>query len=105
MSTHPPAPSTFTPACSSTPPCGPRSGPPGSVPAEEAVLKRFAGWDERLRALVAHSDDPLRRPPRPRAARRRHRWAAAPDATLIGDAAHLMFLVRRRGRRPRVPPR
>ncbi|MFI5766077.1 FAD-dependent oxidoreductase [Streptomyces sp. NPDC051563] len=61
----------------------------GSAPAGETVLERFAGWDPRLRALVADSDVPLVR----RAIHALpvgHRWDRTPGVTLLGDAAHLM---------------
>lgn len=61
----------------------------GSAPAREAVLERFAGWDPRLRALVADSDTPLVARP-VHALPVGHRWDRTRGVTLIGDAAHLM---------------
>jgi 2-polyprenyl-6-methoxyphenol hydroxylase-like FAD-dependent oxidoreductase len=54
-----------------------------------ALLAHFAGWDPRLRALVADADGAL--VPRPiYALPVGHRWGRAPGVTLLGDAAHLM---------------
>ncbi|MEV0275823.1 FAD-dependent monooxygenase [Streptomyces sp. NPDC050610] len=61
----------------------------GAEAAKARVLEPFAGWDERLRALVADSDGPL--VPRPiHALPVGHSWARTPGLTLLGDAAHLM---------------
>ncbi|MFE1174926.1 FAD-dependent oxidoreductase [Streptomyces sp. NPDC058773] len=53
------------------------------------LLDAFAGWDERLRALLRENDGgfasrPLFALPVP------HTWAHTPGLTLLGDAAHLM---------------
>ncbi|MGW3012397.1 FAD-dependent oxidoreductase [Streptomyces sp. NPDC001219] len=53
------------------------------------LLDGFAGWDDRLRALLEESDGgfvsrPLFALPVP------HAWAHTPGLTLLGDAAHLM---------------
>ncbi|MEU8781491.1 NAD(P)/FAD-dependent oxidoreductase [Streptomyces sp. NPDC048637] len=54
-----------------------------------ALLRAFAGWDERLLALITDNDGPyVNRPlfvlPAP------HTWPHTPGVTLLGDAAHLM---------------
>ncbi|AZS75264.1 FAD-dependent oxidoreductase [Streptomyces lydicus] len=54
-----------------------------------ALLRAFAGWDERLLVLITDSDGPyVNRPlfvlPAP------HTWPHTPGVTLLGDAAHLM---------------
>ncbi|MFJ9852441.1 FAD-dependent oxidoreductase [Streptomyces sp. NPDC101150] len=54
-----------------------------------ALLERFAGWDDRLLALLRDSDGgfanrPLYALPVP------HTWTHTPGLTLLGDAAHLM---------------
>jgi 2-polyprenyl-6-methoxyphenol hydroxylase-like FAD-dependent oxidoreductase len=54
-----------------------------------ALLERFAGWDDRLLALIRENDGPyVNRPlhtlPVP------HTWDHTPGVTLLGDAAHLM---------------
>ncbi|GES33244.1 NAD(P)/FAD-dependent oxidoreductase [Streptomyces angustmyceticus] len=54
-----------------------------------ALLDRFAGWDERLLALLRANDGgfanrPLFALPVP------HTWTHTPGLTLLGDAAHLM---------------
>jgi 2-polyprenyl-6-methoxyphenol hydroxylase-like FAD-dependent oxidoreductase len=54
-----------------------------------ALLEKFAGWDERLLAMITDNDGPyVNRPlyvlPSP------HTWPHTPGATLLGDAAHLM---------------
>ncbi|MEU5011538.1 NAD(P)/FAD-dependent oxidoreductase [Streptomyces sp. NPDC021749] len=54
-----------------------------------ALLGRFAGWDDRLLALLTDNDGgfvnrPLFALPVP------HTWAHTPGVTLLGDAAHLM---------------
>ncbi|WP_030901828.1 FAD-dependent oxidoreductase [Streptomyces sp. NRRL F-5126] len=57
--------------------------------AKAALLTRFTGWDERLRALIADADGTL--VPRPiHALPVAHRWPRVPGVTLLGDAAHLM---------------
>ncbi|MCO5972691.1 FAD-dependent oxidoreductase [Actinoallomurus soli] len=57
--------------------------------AKEALLEHFAGWDERLRALIADADGAL--VPRPlHTLPVGHRWERVPGVTLLGDAAHLM---------------
>lgn len=62
---------------------------PGDDRLRERLLAEFAGWDPRLRALVADTEGaPV---PRPLYALPvRHRWARVPGVTLLGDAAHLM---------------
>ncbi|MFI1159970.1 FAD-dependent oxidoreductase [Streptomyces sioyaensis] len=55
----------------------------------EVLLDAFAGWDDRLLALLRDHDSGFRnRPlfalPVP------HTWTATPGLTLLGDAAHLM---------------
>ncbi|GAA4636870.1 FAD-dependent monooxygenase [Actinoallomurus vinaceus] len=57
--------------------------------AKAAVLEHFAGWDARLRALVADADGPLV-PRGIHALPVGHRWDRVPGVTLLGDAAHLM---------------
>ncbi|WP_219471257.1 FAD-dependent oxidoreductase [Nonomuraea rhizosphaerae] len=63
---------------------------PGDTAAvREALLKAFAGWDERLLTLITGNDGPyVSRPlyelPTP------HTWPHTPGVTLLGDAAHLM---------------
>ncbi|MFC5834609.1 FAD-dependent oxidoreductase [Nonomuraea insulae] len=57
--------------------------------AKEAVLKRFSGWDDDLRALVADADGELV-PRKIHALPVGHRWDRVPGVTLLGDAAHLM---------------
>ncbi|KWT56790.1 FAD-dependent oxidoreductase [Streptomyces albus subsp. albus] len=57
--------------------------------AKKAVLARFDGWDDRLRALVADADGPLV-PRHIHALPVGHRWDRTPGVTLLGDAAHLM---------------
>jgi 2-polyprenyl-6-methoxyphenol hydroxylase-like FAD-dependent oxidoreductase len=57
--------------------------------AREWLLDQFAGWDERLLALIRESDDrfvvrPLFMLPVG------HRWSFRSGVTLLGDAAHLM---------------
>ncbi|MGW2416724.1 FAD-dependent oxidoreductase [Streptomyces tubercidicus] len=54
-----------------------------------ALLRAFAGWDERLLVLITDNDGPyVNRPlfvlPAP------HTWPHTPGVTLLGDAAHLM---------------
>ncbi|MFG2136420.1 FAD-dependent oxidoreductase [Streptomyces sp. NPDC048650] len=54
-----------------------------------ALLARFAGWDDRLLALLRDTDGgfvdrPLYALPVP------HTWTHTPGLTLLGDAAHLM---------------
>jgi 2-polyprenyl-6-methoxyphenol hydroxylase-like FAD-dependent oxidoreductase len=55
----------------------------------DAVLQRFDGWHDDLRALIAHGEEvPV---PRPILALPiGHRWDRRAGLTLIGDAAHLM---------------
>ena len=57
--------------------------------AKAAVLARFEGWDQRLRALIADADGPLVARPI-HALPIGHRWGRVPGVTLLGDAAHLM---------------
>ncbi|MEU9116306.1 FAD-dependent monooxygenase [Streptomyces sp. NPDC048483] len=66
---------------------GVRLADPEAVRA--ALLERFAGWDDRLLALLRENDDgfvnrPLHALPVP------HTWTHTPGLTLLGDAAHLM---------------
>ncbi|WP_158895434.1 FAD-dependent oxidoreductase [Amycolatopsis anabasis] len=56
--------------------------------AKAAVLAHFAGWDERLRGLVADADTIT--PRRIHALPVGHRWDRVPGVTLLGDAAHVM---------------
>ncbi|MEU5771409.1 NAD(P)/FAD-dependent oxidoreductase [Streptomyces asoensis] len=56
--------------------------------AKAAVLARFEGWDEGLRALVADADTVT--PRRIHALPVGHRWDRVPGVTLLGDAAHVM---------------
>ncbi|WP_420035682.1 FAD-dependent oxidoreductase [Streptomyces sp. cg28] len=57
--------------------------------ARTAVLARFEGWDDRLRALIAEADGAL--VPRPiHALPAGLTWERVPGVTLLGDAAHLM---------------
>ncbi|MEU6367084.1 NAD(P)/FAD-dependent oxidoreductase [Streptomyces sp. NPDC046931] len=60
---------------------------PDSV--KQALLAHFEGWDDRLRALIADAEGALT-PRLIHALPVGHRWAHAPGATLLGDAAHLM---------------
>ena len=56
---------------------------------KQYLLDTFAGWDNRLRALIAESDAEFI----PRAIYALpvgHRWERVPGVTLLGDAAHLM---------------
>ncbi|TDV57497.1 2-polyprenyl-6-methoxyphenol hydroxylase-like FAD-dependent oxidoreductase [Actinophytocola oryzae] len=57
--------------------------------AKKAVLTRFDGWADELRALVADADGPLV-PRRVHALPVGHRFDRVPGVTLLGDAAHLM---------------
>lgn len=57
--------------------------------AKAAVLSRFEGWADELRALVAEADGPLV-PRRVHALPVGHRWDPVPGVTLLGDAAHVM---------------
>ncbi|NGN68956.1 FAD-dependent monooxygenase [Streptomyces sp. A7024] len=57
--------------------------------AKTAVLARFEGWDDSLRALIADSDTPLV-PRKLNALPVGHRWDRVPGVTLLGDAAHVM---------------
>lgn len=57
--------------------------------ARSALLNRFTGWDDRLRALIAESDTEFL----PRGIYTLpigHRWERVPGVTLLGDAGHLM---------------
>ena len=57
--------------------------------AKLQLLNSFAGWDHRLRALVAESDaEFILRPIYSLPVG--HRWERIPGVTLLGDAAHLM---------------
>ncbi|WP_415943958.1 FAD-dependent oxidoreductase [Streptomyces sp. 067-1] len=56
--------------------------------AKAAVLSRFEGWDDGLRALVADAETIT--PRRIHALPTGHRWERVPGVTLLGDAAHLM---------------
>lgn len=57
--------------------------------AKAILLEHFAGWDPRLRALIADAYGAL--VPRPiRALPVGHCWDRVPGVTLLGDAAHLM---------------
>ncbi|MEU9098362.1 NAD(P)/FAD-dependent oxidoreductase [Streptomyces sp. NPDC048361] len=57
--------------------------------ATTAVLQQFAGWDERVQALIKDSDNPLV-PRKIHALPVGHRWAHVRGVTLLGDAAHVM---------------
>lgn len=57
--------------------------------AKAAVLTRFDGWDESLRALLAEADGALVGR-KVHALPVGHRWERVPGVTLLGDAAHLM---------------
>lgn len=60
-----------------------------SAAATKYLLDIFADWNDRLRALIAESDEPLI--PRPiYALPTGRRWDHVPGITLLGDAAHLM---------------
>ncbi|MEU6164666.1 FAD-dependent oxidoreductase [Streptomyces tanashiensis] len=56
--------------------------------AKTAVLARFEGWHDDLRALVADADTIT--PRRIHALPVGHRWERIAGVTLLGDAAHLM---------------
>jgi len=56
--------------------------------AKAAVLARFEGWHEDLRALVAQADTIA--PRRIHALPVGHRWERTAGVTLLGDAAHVM---------------
>jgi 2-polyprenyl-6-methoxyphenol hydroxylase-like FAD-dependent oxidoreductase len=63
--------------------------PAGTAAVRAALLDRFAGWDDRLLALIRENDGPyvnraLYTLPVP------HTWEHTPGVTLLGDAAHLM---------------
>jgi 2-polyprenyl-6-methoxyphenol hydroxylase-like FAD-dependent oxidoreductase len=63
--------------------------PADTAAVRAALLERFAGWDDRLLALIRENDGPYaNRPlhtlPVP------HTWTHTPGVTLLGDAAHLM---------------
>jgi 2-polyprenyl-6-methoxyphenol hydroxylase-like FAD-dependent oxidoreductase len=53
-----------------------------------SLLEHFAGWNARLRALIAESEDLVARPIH--ALPVGHCWQRRPGLTLVGDAAHLM---------------
>ncbi|MGC4983398.1 FAD-dependent oxidoreductase [Streptomyces sp. DT193] len=62
--------------------------PAGTAAVRAELLKRFAGYHERLRVLITDNDGPyVHRPvyvlPQP------HTWPRTPGVTLLGDAAHL----------------
>lgn len=57
--------------------------------AKQAVLERFEGWDDSLRALIADADGELV-PREIHALPVGHSWDRVPGVTLLGDAAHLM---------------
>jgi 2-polyprenyl-6-methoxyphenol hydroxylase-like FAD-dependent oxidoreductase len=57
--------------------------------ARKAVVARFDGWAEPLRALVTDADGALV-PRRIHALPVGHRWERVAGVTLLGDAAHLM---------------
>ncbi|GAM17671.1 hypothetical protein SAMD00019534_008460 [Acytostelium subglobosum LB1] len=53
------------------------------------LLKKFEGWDEKLRDMIRFCDDDFT--PRPiYALPVPHTWETKPGLTIIGDAAHLM---------------
>lgn len=56
--------------------------------ARTAVLTRFEGWHEDLRALIADADTIT--PRRIHALPAGHRWERIAGVTLLGDAAHVM---------------
>ncbi|KUN81477.1 FAD-dependent oxidoreductase [Streptomyces bungoensis] len=56
--------------------------------AKAAVLTRFDGWHEDLRALIADADTIT--PRRIHALPVGHRWERGAGVTLLGDAAHVM---------------
>ncbi|WP_371483962.1 FAD-dependent oxidoreductase [Kitasatospora sp. NBC_00315] len=64
-------------------------GPADTAAVKAALLERFAGWDDRLLALVRDADGvPVARPIH--ALPVGHRWDRTPGVTLLGDSAHLM---------------
>ncbi|WRZ89780.1 FAD-dependent monooxygenase [Streptomyces sp. NBC_01007] len=62
--------------------------PAGTAAVRAELLKRFAGYHERLRALITDNDGPYTHRP-VYTLPQRHTWPHTPGVTLIGDAAHL----------------
>ncbi|MFJ6901991.1 FAD-dependent oxidoreductase [Streptomyces hokutonensis] len=57
--------------------------------AKATVLAQFDGWDDRIKALIAHADGALT-PRKVNTLPVGHRWNRVPGVTLLGDAAHVM---------------